>query len=514
MSQPRPSTFSVSELLFRWIAPLLVLSAAVAAVWLLGAPEKRQKKKASAPAAVAVSVITPEANTGPLSLTTSGVAIPYREVVLAARVDGEVIEKSDSLSPGHVVHEDQLLVRIDATDYDLQVEQWTSEVAKVGHELARLAIDRDNTQQLVDVGTDVVAVRQRLIGRLEKLRNVSAASVSEQDIAELARLTAQQQLTVQQNALNTYETQKLALNTSLELARLQLRQAETNVRRTTILAPFSGVVIANHVEQNSYIEAGDPVATIEDTSQIEVRASLRREDLAFLQGGTYELPQVPVTVRYDHAGQIYCWSGVLSRQDGLGIDERTRTMPVRIRVPAPAHGRPACDENAAPSLTLLRGMFVEVELHCPPRQPLVRVPESVIRPGKQLWIMREGKLHIEPIRIAHVSNGTALIDSDSITDLLKQKIISTPVSHAREGLPVALKTAGRQRGRKPAAALENQPDGAVDGGPSGDRRPQDGASRNGPSKDGPRPRPPGGAKGPGGGKAGRAKRAADEGSPS
>lgn len=504
MSQQRTAPFSLAEFLFRWVAPVLVLSAAVAAVWLLGAPEKRQKKKASAPAAVAVSVIMPEANTGSLSLTTSGVAIPYREVVLAARVDGEVVEKSESLSPGHVVRQDQLLVRIDATDYDLQVEQWTSEVAKVGHELTRLAIDRDNTQQLVDVGTDVVAVRKRLIGRLEKLRNVSAASLSEQDIAELARLTAQQQLTVQQNALNTFETQQQALNTSLELAKLQLRQARTNLERTTIRAPFSGVVIANHVEQNSYIEAGDPIATIEDTSQIEVRASLRREDLAFLQGGTYELPQVPVTVRYDHAGQLYCWSGTLSRQDGLGIDERTRTMPVRIRVPEPTLGRPACDENAAPSLTLLRGMFVEVELHCPPRQPLVRVPESVIRPGKNLWILRDGKLHIEPIRIAHVSGGTALIDSDSLPDLLQQQIISTPVSHAREGLPVSLREPGRKRGA-------GRP-GKVADGPGDD-----------PPADKPRGKPNGGGRGQGKGQGrgasgstgrDRGQRAADQGGPS
>ena len=499
MSQQRTSTFSLAEFSFRWIAPLLVLSAAVTAVWLLGAPEKRQKKKASAPAAVAVSVIRPEANTGPLSLTTSGVAIPYREVVLAARVDGEVMEKSESLSPGHVVRQDQLLVRIDATDYDLQVEQWTSEVAKVGHELTRLAIDRDNTQQLVDVGTDVVAVRKRLIGRLEKLRNVSAASLSEQDIAELARLTAQQQLTVQQNALNTFETQQQALNTSLELAKLRLRQARTNLERTTIRAPFSGVVIANHVEQNSYIEAGDPVATIEDTSQIEVRASLRREDLAFLQGGTYELPQVPVTIRYDHAGQLYCWSGTLSRQDGLGIDERTRTMPVRIRVPEPTHGRPACEESAAPSLTLLRGMFVEVELHCPPRQPLVRVPESVIRPGKNLWILRDGRLHIEPIRIAHVSDGTALIDSDSLPDLLQQQIISTPVSHARQGLAVSLREPGKRGAGRPGKAAD---------GPGGD-----------PPTDKPRGKPNGGGRGKGRGANGgtgreRGPRAADQGGPS
>ncbi|MCR9200247.1 MAG: HlyD family efflux transporter periplasmic adaptor subunit [Planctomycetaceae bacterium] len=500
MSQQRTSNFSLAEFLLRWIAPLLVLSAAVAAVWMLGAPEKRQKKKASAPAAVAVSVIRPEANTGPLSLTTSGVAIPYREVVLAARVDGEVVEKSESLSPGHVVQQDQLLVRIDATDYDLQVQQWTSEVAKVGHELTRLAIDRANTQQLVDVGADVVAVRKRLIGRLEKLRNVSAASLSEQDIAELARLTAQQQLTVQQNALNTFETQQQTLNTTLELAKLQLRQARTNLERTTIRAPFSGVVIANHVEQNSYIEAGDPVATIEDTSQIEVRASLRREDLAFLQGGTYELPQVPVTVRYDHAGQLYCWSGSLSRQDGLGIDERTRTMPVRIRVPEPTHGRPACDDSAAPSLTLLRGMFVEVELHCPPRQPLVRVPESVIRPGKNLWILRDGRLHIEPIRIAHVSDGTALIDSDSLPDLLQQQIISTPVSHAREGLTVSLREPGQKRGAgRPGKAAE---------GSDGD-----------PPREKPRGKPGGGGRGKGKGASGgtgrnRAQRAADEGGPS
>ena len=136
-----------------------------------------------------------------------------------------------------------------------------------------------------------------------------------------------QQTTTLENPLRTFDSQAKSLEMTLQLAKLQLTRAELDLKRTEIIAPFTGVVIANHVEQDGMIASGTVVATIEDTSMVEVRTNLRRDDMTFLQGGGYDLPQVPVTIEYERGGETYRWDGILSRQDGLGIEEKTRTMP-------------------------------------------------------------------------------------------------------------------------------------------------------------------------------------------
>ena len=138
---------------------------------------------------------------------------------------------------------------------------------------------------------------------MQQLNRSNAASVSEMDTVELALLTAQQQTTTQENQIRGFDTQAKNLQLARELASLQLQRAKLDLQRTEITAPFSGVVIATRVEQNASIMPGAMIATIEDTSSVEVRCNLRSEDMPFVQASemtdanAYELPPVPVTNR-------------------------------------------------------------------------------------------------------------------------------------------------------------------------------------------------------------------------
>ncbi|TWU59262.1 Multidrug resistance protein MdtN [Rubripirellula tenax] len=424
----------IPTLFLRYVAPLMVLGCAGWFVYSMGAQERPERKKPPVRKSIPVELVQAQPHTGTLDIVVSGVAIPYREVQLAARVSGEVVFKSESVSPGHVVAEGELLIRVDPTDYEIEVARLEQEVAKVNLEIQRLQLDKENTQRVLSINQDILSLRKREVQRLARLRNANATSASEADAVELAMLSAVQQTTSQENQLRTFESQSKTLQTTLELATLQLRRAKLDLERTEIKAPFSGVVIANHVEQNGMLSAGDIVASVEDTSKVEVRASLRGDDMAFLQGGGYELPQVPVTVEYDRDGKTYAWSAVLSRQDGLGVDEKTRTIPVRICVDNPTQNCGSSND----SLALLRGMFVRVRLHCEPQRPLLVVPESVIRPGKNVWVMRGDELQIEPVRVARIRNGIAYLHTHDSALNRNEQIISSPVPNAKPGLAVSM----------------------------------------------------------------------------
>jgi len=132
-----------------------------------------------------------------------------------------------------------------------------------------------------------------------------------------------------------------------------------------------------------------------------------------------------VTVVYELAGRTYAWDGVLSRYDGAGLDERTRTVPCRVLVEDPQAVRRLDDDRgsddgnrgpsplATPSETgppaLMRGMFVTLRFHVEPDVPLFDLPEKALRPGNQVLRVRDGRLKAVSIRVLSVANHTATV---------------------------------------------------------------------------------------------------------
>ena len=236
------------------------------------------------------------------------------------------------------------------------------------------------------------------------------------------------------------------------------------------------MIIENLVEANTHVHVGARVARMEDTSKVEVRCSLRKEDLEFLPSdgqasvgdlaGSYHLPPVPATVKYTRAGRTYLWEAVLSRQDGLGMDQRTRTMPVRVLVNEPLASTVENYDSEARSIALVRGMFVLVDLHCQPQQALLTIPEESLRPGKTVWLMEDEKLAIRPVQIIRIENRVAYIDSRNATLGPNHAVISSPVPGAKEGLAVTTQVAKRG-GAGPGGRSGAGPGGRGGAGPGG-----------------------------------------------
>lgn len=452
--------------IFRWVAPLLVLAGAGLFVYAMGSRAKPNRKKAPPRLSIPVEVVHAVPHVGPLNIEANGVAIPYREVQLSAQVEGEVVFKADSLSPGQYVKKGEVLLKIDAQTYQMEVDRLKQEYAKAEQELASVQVKAKNTERLLELNREMVSLRKKDVERLNRLKSSSASSASETDAVRMAWLTTAEQMTAQENRLSEFDSEAKVLLMTRDLVSLQLSRAELDLKRTTILAPFSGVVIANHVEQNGAVIPGTAVATIEDTSMVEVRCSLRSDDLEFIlqngpavrsatipqgnMGDAYRLPATPVTIEYERGGRQYSWDGKLSRPDGLGMDARTRTMPVRIQVSNPTGAKSDSSlgdssPSDAATTALLRGMFVKVKLHCEPKTSFLSVPESVVRPGKNVWVMRDGKLQVKPIRIARIDDGRAFFDPQRSGLNAADAVISSPVPNARNGMSVSL--LGDKKGR-------------------------------------------------------------------
>ena len=148
-----------------------------------------------------------------------GVTEPWVELTISAEVAGKVVEKG--------VTEGDVLVRIDSRDYQ---NAYTS--AKASHKLANSELKR-----------------------LKILHNRQAVSQSQLDnaVTELARTRA-----------------------AMDNARIALE-------RTSILAPFSGVVNAMHIDEGQYLAVGDPVAQMLEIDRLKVRVGIPESDVAAVQ---------------------------------------------------------------------------------------------------------------------------------------------------------------------------------------------------------------------------------------
>lgn len=455
-----------------WIVPLAILAGGVAAFVFMGSQPPPERKQTDV--AVATPVQTAEAvvETGGLTIEADGVVVPLREVTLAAEVGGRVLEKSAACNEGQFVKAGTVLFEIDPRDYELDVSRLERELKQAG--LAIEEIDEEIAQNATttELARRQVELARREVGRLENLKAGKIVTESEHDRAIRDELTAANALAALEGQSRVLAKRRNRLLEAQSLASTMLDKAKLDLSRTRIVAPVDGIVVEDKVEQDSFVAKGSPLVTIEDTRAAEVRTSLQMDEVARVWGGrrseaagareAHSQLDTPATVVFTVGDSAYEWKGVLSRQEGRGLDEKTRTLPCRVLVDEP-RAVTALDRYGAtlPQLppgapqSLLRGMFVQVRVHVDATEQLVSIPEESQRPSGEVWVMRDGRLVILKPRAVQVAGGRVVFDSASSGLLPGDRVVTSQLSNPRDGMEIV--EAANQR-PEPAVMAE-APDG-------------------------------------------------------
>ena len=176
----------------------------------------------------------------------------------------------------------------------------------------------------------------------------------------------------------------------------------------------------------------------------------------------HDLPEAPARVVFTLADKRFEWEGRLSRQEGRGIDEKTRTLPCRVIVPEPTKVRALDRYGAAmPALppgspgSLLRGMFVEVRVKVDPPLRLVTVPQEVVRPTGEVLVMREGKLVVLDPRPYHVGDGMVCYEEGASGLVAGDRVVASLISLPRDGM--LLEEAAVDEGRERKTPGDSEP---------------------------------------------------------
>ena len=316
-------------------------------------------------------------------IVATGTVQPVEDVMLSPLVNGQVIRRDASFIPGGFVKKGEILLQIDPSDYRNTLELRKSEL------------------QQADTDLDVEMGRQE---------------VAEQDL-ELLGIDS---LTTGQKSLVLRKPQLNSVKANLKSARASVQQAQLNLSRTTIKAPFDAHILSQNVTIGSQVSPGDDLGRLVGTDFYWVNLTVPVNKIKWLHFPDSDSEKgSPVKIMSTSAwNKDEFREGFLYKQVGA-LDDQTRLARVLVRVSDPL-GRNS--EKDQPELMI--GSFVEAHMQAEEIKNVTRLNRDLIRSNNTVWVMKNGELQIREIEIlltdakyAYIQKGLEDGDQVVVTNL-------------------------------------------------------------------------------------------------
>ncbi len=438
----------------QFVIGALIIAAAVAIGALLIWSRPEPEKKAESDLAPLVQVAPIDIRSGKLTVSGSGTVRAREEVNLAAEVAGKLVYVNPSLREGQTIGNGATLFRIDPTDYRNAVQSARADIAA----------------RSVDVlqAREEMAIARAELNQFAERANQSGsnlyAGVDDNDYA--ARILPPDSLTkqvgeeapkskkkTQTNGLATREPQLRSARAGLQRAQAQLADANSALRRTTVRAPFSGIVRSEEIATGSYVAPGQTLGSIVNSDSFEAVIPLSEREAALIPSLFASGANIQASVFFEYGGSKYRWQAYVDRASNV-LNPETRTIDLFLRIPNPLRGgSPAAlkeggqDEGTLASRAppLLVGSFVEANIDGLELGKYAAIPLAALRAGNQIWLVNEGKVKIVDIQILQRTDTEVLIRSDDLN--ANFKVITGGLNTVVAGQKVRT---SEKKNRKPA----------------------------------------------------------------
>lgn len=372
------------------ISGIILLISVVVTVFIFMTEPVAEREGATVKTAMLVDVVQVKRGDYTPTVIATGTVQAARDIILSTQVGGEVISISDQFVPGAFARKGEVLLRINPADYKNELELRKSDL-----QLAKADLSIEMGRQ------DVARKDYELVGA---------------------------ELSPDNKDLVLRKPQLEAAKANVVAAQAAVDQAQLNLRRTTIRAPFDAHIISRNTNVGSQISPGTEVGRITGVHEYWAVANVPLSKVHWLRFGKDEAGS-PVKVLNNS------WPAGAFRRGHLfqlvgALDDETRMARVLISVDDPlARNQP----DTVPKLMI--GTFVENHIQARTIEDVVRLDRDHLRKGKTVWVMTDGKLQVRKVdvrfqdaRYAYVSEG--LSDND--------KVITTDLSTVVEGADLRL----------------------------------------------------------------------------
>lgn len=335
-----------------------------------------------------------------LSVNSQGTVSPRTESVLVPEISGTVVEVAPSFVSGGFFESGDVLLRIDPHDYRQALIQARSRQTQAELRLAQVEAE---------------------------------AQVARREWEALGRGEA--------TPLALYEPQLADARALLDAARAGVEQAERNLARTEIRAPYAGRVRAKEVDRGQFVNRGQPLARLYAVDYAEVRLPLPDQELAFIDlplgyRGERGNAGPEVILRADFAGQRYEWNGRIVRTEGE-IDPRSRMIHAVARVADP-YGRG--DRPDRPPLAA--GLFVEAEILGHRVDSVAVLPRSALREDGRLLIVDDAqRLRFRQVEVLRTTAREVVIGNGLASG---ERVCLSMITTVTDGMRVSVADGGAE----------------------------------------------------------------------
>lgn len=396
--------------------------------------------------AIPVDVMTVTSRPIRQTVVGYGTASPERIWTAVAEIGGRVTEVHPEFESGNRVDKRERLLQIDPADYELRIQQRAAELKQAEAELEQVQQGVRSDRTSLELQQALLEVRKQDVERLRQLRGSSAASQSESDLAQAAYLNQALAVESLQRTLSLSDAKLQSARAAISLAEARLREAQRDLERTTIEAPFDGLLVDAELQPGQYLSPGQALFELHDIDVIEVEAqfSLAQLSQLVLVGQPGETLEVPAEIEPNRfletlSATVTVRSGdvdVTFEGDPIrvtaAIDRQTRTLGVVVEVDTPARLGPGA------AVALRSGAYCEVALFR--RDPIeqIAVPRTAMREDAVFVIDADGRLRRRPVTVRGSLDDRRLIDG------LRpgERLVLNPPADATDGLLVEARPVG------------------------------------------------------------------------
>jgi multidrug efflux system membrane fusion protein len=305
--------------------------------------------------AIAVKTQKVQATQVRLAVESQGSVLPRTRTSLISEVSGAVLEVSPQFIVGGRFEQGDTLLRLDPTDYEVALQRAEARLISVN---AQLTFEQARATQA------------------KKEWAMTGRPASE---APILALRGPYLAEARANVLQ---------------AEAEVKQAQQKLRRTTIRAPYAGIVSAKSVDVGQYVTVGTPLGNTFAIDFVEVRLPLTDKDLSMMEDiGFFSASTAPTVMLSATVGGVQVqWSGALVRSEGV-VNELNRSRYVVVQVEDP-YGV----GSSLSSPPLLVGTFVRAVLAGKKLNNVFKVPRHAMLEGNKVALVdTQSRLRLTPV---------------------------------------------------------------------------------------------------------------------
>lgn len=352
-----------------------------------------------------------------------------------------LVQKAVAL-PGDRVSKGDLILQLDPREAALARAQAEASLAQAEAQKAAASKRHQSDRKALALEQQLTQLAQENVARLERLRQTNLASQTQLDEARQGLARQQLSLETRQLAVSNYQNDLRRLDSDISRARAARDQADLDLARSQVHAPFDGRITALHVAEGERVQPGAPLISLYADQGIEIRAQIPLSHLPEVRAGLN--------------------SGGLSGE--LLIENRRLPLRLARLAGEVERGRGGVDglfvledSNVTPEL----GRPLPMVLSLPPRDGLLALPAAALHGLDRIYRLdAEDRLQTVPVERIGES-----LQADGQRRLLFQgdfkagdRIVVTQLPGAIDGLKVQPSESGQTpAGIEPAAEEKTQP---------------------------------------------------------